>query len=121
MRLPSHETGFDLGDTLHPAPYRDKAVPEVSEAARERAQRQLDVSAVVDGRGVGKAAFDTAGGWSAEITNEKRFRKACAEWADGELVIAHIAYRNDVLCTHDRARTAGRSIFRSHKPVVAYY
>jgi hypothetical protein len=26
MRLPSHETGFDLGDTLHPAPYRDKAV-----------------------------------------------------------------------------------------------
>jgi hypothetical protein len=27
MRLPSHETGFDLGDTLHPAPYRDKADP----------------------------------------------------------------------------------------------
>ena len=27
MRLPSHETGSDLGDTLHPAPYRDKARP----------------------------------------------------------------------------------------------
>jgi hypothetical protein len=25
MRLPSHETGFDLADALHPARYRDNA------------------------------------------------------------------------------------------------
>jgi hypothetical protein len=26
MRVPSHETGFDLSDSLHPARYRDNAV-----------------------------------------------------------------------------------------------
>ena len=26
MRLPSHETGFDLANSLHPARYRDNAV-----------------------------------------------------------------------------------------------
>jgi hypothetical protein len=26
MRLPSHETGFDLADSLHPARYRDNAL-----------------------------------------------------------------------------------------------
>jgi hypothetical protein len=86
-------------------------VSEASEAARARAQRELDVSPLVDARGVGKAAFDAAGGWTAALADEKKLPKACAEWADGELVIAHIAYRNDVLCTHDRARAGGRSIF----------
>jgi hypothetical protein len=42
---------------------------------------------------------------------DERLRNACAEWADGELVGAHIAYRNDVLCTDDFARAAGRSVF----------
>jgi hypothetical protein len=53
-------------------------------------------------------------GWSGRIetsADEKRLRKACAEWADGELVGAHIAYRNDILCTNDRAKGAGTSIF----------
>ena len=65
-------------------------------------------------RGVGKAAFDAAGGWDAQPDasfNEKIFAKACAEWADGELVANHIAYRNDVWCTNDLARAAGTSIF----------
>ena len=26
MRLPSHETGFDFADSLHPARYRDNAL-----------------------------------------------------------------------------------------------
>jgi hypothetical protein len=82
-----------------------------------REQRQIDVSARIEARGVGKAAFDAAGGWNAQATapqSEKVFHKACAEWADGELVAAHIAYRNDILCTNDRARAAGVSIVDSN-------
>jgi Protein of unknown function (DUF2934) len=35
--------------------------------------------------------------------------KAVAEWADGDSVTAHIAYRNDFLCTEDRGKAAGGS------------
>ncbi|HZK91800.1 MAG TPA: hypothetical protein VFC56_16790 [Stellaceae bacterium] len=79
----------------------------------QREQRQLDVSALIDERGVGQSAFANIGGRSGRPVrgaNEKRLQKACAEWADGELVAAHIAYQNDVLCTDDRGRSAGRSI-----------
>ena len=92
----------------------DIFVSETREMAHEREQRQIDASVRIWARGVGKAAFDAAGGWnvsSLEASSEKKFRRACAEWADGELVAAHIAYRNDILCTDDHARTAGRSIF----------
>ncbi|MDB5411085.1 MAG: hypothetical protein JWL84_5997 [Rhodospirillales bacterium] len=84
--------------------------------AQEREQRQLDVSALIDARGVGKAAFDAADGWNTRTRDAvaaKKLSKACAEWADGELVGAHIAYQNDVLCTNDRARGAGTSIFNA--------
>ncbi len=101
-----------------PAPkeIRDPSLfaPETAEAARKREQLQLDVSTLIDRRGVGKAAFDAAGGWSERVEDHpaaERLRKACAEWADGELASAHIAYRNDVLCTNDFARAAGKSIF----------
>jgi hypothetical protein len=30
------------------------------------------------------------------------------EWADGDSIAAHIAYGNDVFCTHDRSKSAGR-------------
>ncbi|MDA9419316.1 hypothetical protein XI04_03840 [Bradyrhizobium sp. CCBAU 11430] len=79
----------------------------------EREQRQIDALARIEAQGVGRAAFDAAGGWQGAggvLQNEKRSRKACAEWADGELVAAHIAYRNDILCTNDQAHAAGRSI-----------
>lgn len=82
-----------------------------------REQRQIDASARIEARGVGKAAFDAAGGWNPQASaaqNEKVFHKACAEWADGELVAAHIAYRNDILCTNDQARSAGTSVFDSN-------
>ena len=29
MRLPAHETGFDLANSLHPARYRDNAIARV--------------------------------------------------------------------------------------------
>ena len=86
-------------------------VPETPDATHEREQRQLDVSARIDARGVGRAKFAAVDGWSVRIKDTHRVREACAEWADGELVAAHIAYQNDILCTHDCARAAGRSVF----------
>jgi hypothetical protein len=80
----------------------------------ERELRQLDTLARIEARGVGRVAFEAAGGWQGAggvLQDGKRFRKACAEWADGELVAAHIAYRNDILCTNDQAHAAGLSIF----------
>ncbi|WP_065755745.1 hypothetical protein [Bradyrhizobium paxllaeri] len=78
----------------------------------EREQRQIDTLARIEARGVGRAAFEAAGGWqgASGVLQEKRFRKACAEWADGEIVAAHIAYRNDILCTNDLAHGTVRSI-----------
>jgi hypothetical protein len=40
---------------------------------------------------------------------QKRFSKAIAEWVDGEALSAHYAYGNDVFCSDDNARSAGRS------------
>jgi hypothetical protein len=96
-----------------PADIRDPAL-FVQTNDPEREQRQMDALARIEARGVGKAAFDAAGGWNAQLGaphSEKLFAKACAEWADGELVASHIAYRNDILCTNDRARAAGTSVF----------
>lgn len=39
----------------------------------------------------------------------KNFAKAIAEWVDGEALSAHYAYGNDVFCSDDNARSAGRS------------
>ncbi len=89
-------------------------VRESPERASQRQQRQIDVFANIDARGVGKAAFDAAGGWKLlpdAPVYDKRFVKACAEWADGELVCAHVGYQNDILCTNDCAVNAGASIF----------
>jgi hypothetical protein len=80
-------------------------------ASAKREQRQQDVAERIEARGVGRRAFDAAGGWEGLGNEEKKLIKACAEWADGELVSAHIAYENDVLCTNDHARGAGTSIF----------
>jgi hypothetical protein len=76
--------------------------------------RQQTAFAAISKRGVGKAVFDNAGGWkggNVGLATEKQFKKACAEWADGELVIAHIAYQNDVLCTNDHAGNSVASVF----------
>ena len=89
-------------------------VQETPEEANERQSRQLMASSAIDGRSVGNAAFVAAEGWidrPRTQMEEKELSRACAEWADGELVAAHIAYRNNVLCTNDRARMAGHSIF----------
>ena len=89
-------------------------ISETREEAMEREGRQVMASSAIDGRGVGNAAFLAADGWTDRPRTpleEKRLSRACAEWADGELVAAHIAYRNNILCTGDRAVKAGLSIF----------
>lgn len=89
-------------------------VPEDEATRSERECWQIEANEQFEARGVGKAAFDAADGWENRrrtAAEEKRLARACAEWADGELVGAHIAYGNDVLCTNDRARSAGRSVF----------
>jgi hypothetical protein len=102
-----------------PMEIRDPALfVQTNDPGRE--QRQIDASARIEARGVGKAAFDAAGGWNTQAGvpyNEKVLAKACAEWADGELVASHIAYRNEILCTNDQARAAGVSIFDSNNRV----
>ena len=89
-------------------------VAETEDERKEREQRQLEGYARITALGIGKAAFDAAGGWGApqvKKSSDKAFQKACAEWADGELVAAHIGYRNDALCTNDRAGGTGSSVF----------
>jgi len=95
--------------TLAPHDYVEESVSNRS--AREN--RQIEVDAEIVARGFGRAAFEAADGWTAFAKadgNEKRLIKACAEWADGELVAAHIAYGNDLICTNDRGIAAKRSI-----------
>jgi hypothetical protein len=99
-----------------PPEIRDRSyyVHEEPDEARTREERQLWASAEIADRGVGKAAFDDADGWTDRRrtpAEERQLIKACAEWADGELVAAHIAYRNDAICTNDFAKGSGRSIF----------
>jgi hypothetical protein len=43
MRLPSHETGFDLANSLHPARYRDNAAATTPD--RDQAILQASMSA----------------------------------------------------------------------------
>jgi len=99
-----------------PPEIRDRShyVHEEPDEARDREERQLQASAEIAARGVGQAAFEAADGWTDRARTPVEARqliRACAEWADGELVGAHIAYRNDVLCTNDFAKGSGRSIF----------
>jgi hypothetical protein len=93
---------------------RTHFVSETDIVRHERQRKQIDVFAAIEARGVGKAIFDTADGWTdrpRSTVDEKQLIRACAEWADAELVGAHIAYQNDILCTNDMASRPGRSIF----------
>lgn len=81
-----------------------------------RESRQIIAADRIENLGVGKALFDEIGGWNLQPESEieeKKFYKACAEWADGETVAAHIAYGNEFLCTNDFGLSGTRSIFSS--------
>jgi hypothetical protein len=89
-------------------------VAESENDTRAREGRQLDAAWKIEQRGIGKGAFEAAGGWEVRDRSPaeaKLLVKACAEWGDGELVAAHVGYQNDILCTDDQARSAGKSVF----------
>jgi hypothetical protein len=50
----------------------------------------------------------TEGTKKAPASEDKAIVKAFAEWADGDAVAAHIAYKNQYFCTRDIARGAGK-------------
>ncbi len=91
-----------------------KFVAEDEQERSVREQREIDAFWQIEQRGVGKSVFDAEGGWEIRTRDksaERRLSRACAEWADAETVSAHIAYQHDILCTNDRGRRAGNSIF----------
>jgi hypothetical protein len=99
-------------ETLDPSIF----VEETTAQRNEREQRQIAVDAEICSRGVGKRVLDEAGGWqgfNSSTCSEKKIACACAEWADGELVAAHVAYASDILWTEDHGIGSGRSIFNA--------
>jgi hypothetical protein len=45
-----------------------------------------------------------------DVHDTGKVARAVAEWADGDNVAAHIAYKNDIFCTGDLGKSAGSSI-----------
>jgi hypothetical protein len=72
-----------------------------------RLQRFATISKAIEARGLGFARVlkHRRMGHPADTGKVARAR---AEWADGDSVAAHFAYGNDLFCTEDRARKAGR-------------
>jgi len=68
-------------------------------------------------KNIGDQYKGTAPNWhegirAAPDSESNNIAKSMAEWADGDSVAAHIAYKNDYLCTRDLAKKAGQqSIF----------
>ena len=79
-------------------------------AARDN--RWGEILETIEQRGVGAAALvaldEELGKTNSESDAEKRFASAIGEWADGDSIAAHVAYGNDVFCTHDQGKSAGR-------------
>lgn len=103
-----------------PAPpeLRDPKVfaADIDSLLPDREGRQITIADRIEKLGVGKALFDEIGGWNLQPeteVEEKKFYKACAEWADSETVAAHIAYGNEFLCTNDFGLSGTQSIFSS--------
>ena len=71
-----------------------------------------EVMTTIEQRGVGSAVLsilqERTGG-KLEAIEEKEFARAVAEWADGDSVAAHVAYKNAIFCTEDRGKSAGGS------------
>lgn len=54
----------------------------------------------------------TQGLANAPTTEDLTIASAVAEWADGDMVAAHVAYQNHYICTRDTAKAAGsNSVF----------
>lgn len=68
-------------------------------------------------KSIGTANAQSAEHWpqglaNAPSTEDKTIASAVAEWADGDMVSAHVAYQNHYICTRDTAKAAGsNSVF----------
>lgn len=82
-----------------------------------------EVLEAIELRGVGGAVLNAVkqsarqGVRASSAEQESEFARAIAEWADGDSVAAHIAYKNELFCTEDKGNSAGgKSIFdQSHR------
>lgn len=100
--------------------------PEPNEAVSRRQNETFEVMRAVEQRGVGIAQakalgkgiasrMKKQGPWYQFLDHPKdqeeanKIKKAVAEWADGDAVAAHIGYANDLFCTEDKAKGAGRA------------
>jgi hypothetical protein len=91
-----------------------------------RLGRTAEIGAAIDGRGLGFAQAMALGqqlaaregltawllglGKARDVHESRAVARAVAEWADGDSVAAHVAYRNDVFCSADQGKSAGVSV-----------
>ena len=70
-------------------------------------------------KAIGAAHARSTEHWSKGLANapfseDQAIASAVAEWADGDMVSAHVAYQNHYICTRDTAKAAGaNSVFSS--------
>ncbi len=75
-------------------------------ALAARLERFESIAAAIEARGLGYAHMLKVARFAP--SDLKKVARAIAEWADGDSLAAHHAYANDLFCTEDRARKAGR-------------
>jgi hypothetical protein len=65
-------------------------------------------------KSIGQSNAKAGEHWSRGLANapaaqDKEIASAVAEWADGDMVSAHVAYQNNYICTRDAAKGAGKN------------
>jgi hypothetical protein len=115
--------GLPRPDQLDPSWF---ATENSDELRGKRQEAFFDAVRAIEAKGVGRAIVENIGNKHAKASGrdmtwyqglalaptslDKAIVKGIAEWADGDAVAAHIGYGNDVFCTRDVGKTAGRSI-----------
>jgi ribosomal protein L30 len=107
---------------------RNFATDATAREQQERLERFSEIVRAMEVRNVGiarikavgeqiKARTKSSGPWylalnSAQDEQEHRkIQRAVSEWADGDTVGAHFAHGIDILCSEDKGKTEGPSIF----------
>lgn len=115
-----------------PSELLSAAAFEIEPTPEERGERQerfFEALRAIEARGVGLSVLKQIaediqkrthqkGPWFSLLQSAKdeqehqQIQKAVGEWADGDTVATHIAYRNDIICVADKGKSAGgASIF----------
>ena len=112
-----------------PSPMPDSSVVELEKMSGDGSDVANAISRAIERRGVGIEVLAGIGRrinsrrgtpddhWSRNLDSPKdghergEIVRAVAEWADGDTAAAHGGHCNDLLCTEDRGRSAGRSVF----------